>query len=122
MAKRGSSCRGWLRLLLCLPGPLFLLLAVVNTSHGTNILLADKHKAAGIECTRCHRGKRGTPVSANACKSCHANVGDSETTVKGKPNPHNAHMYFPDCTSCHHIHKPSENKCGSCHESGHEIP
>lgn len=118
--------RKWLGL-LCSVGALILLFALPDVAWsqkapGKGVFLSERHKAAGIECARCHKENPPTPVPATVCNSCHANIGESETTVQGKPNPHNAHMIFPECGKCHHIHKPSENQCAKCHNFGYKTP
>jgi hypothetical protein len=76
-------------------------------------LLADKHKAAGIECASCHKE---TPPAAEApkdvCLTCHENYKDQAASYI---DPHNAHTEFTRCSDCHHVHKKSENQCLQCH-------
>ena len=88
----------------------------------TRPLLADTHKAAGLDCLQCHKEKPGTPVETATCKSCHTDIEKGEKAKSGLPNPHDAHMPFPDCAQCHHIHKTSENQCDNCHSFGFKIP
>ncbi len=85
--------------------------------------LADLHKAAGMECDGCHREKPPKEAVATAtCAGCHKEITKSAETKGGQPNPHRAHMSYPDCKSCHHAHKPSENQCDNCHNFGYETP
>lgn len=83
--------------------------------------LAEKHKTAGIECAQCHKDKPSEPVPIAACAGCHVDLAKSPVTKENKPNPHNAHIPFPDCSSCHHAHKASENQCDTCHNFGYKI-
>jgi hypothetical protein len=85
-------------------------------------LLGDKHKAAGVECLQCHQEKPGTLVATTICKGCHSEVEKAPKAKSGLPNPHDAHMPFPDCADCHHMHKASENQCDSCHSFGFKTP
>jgi hypothetical protein len=85
--------------------------------------LANRHKAAGVECDGCHKEnppKKEVPTAV--CSSCHTDITKAAETKEGQPNPHRAHMSYPDCKSCHHAHKPSENQCGNCHNFGYETP
>lgn len=85
-------------------------------------LLADTHKALGLDCLQCHIDKPGSPVQTATCTGCHNDIEKPEKARSGLPNPHNAHMEFPDCSQCHHAHKSSENQCGTCHKSEYKIP
>jgi fumarate reductase flavoprotein subunit len=87
-------------------------------------LLVERHKAAGIECSSCHKE---TPpkeaVTTAVCTGCH---GDYDTlarrTEKVEPNPHESHEGKIDCGACHHSHKASENYCARCHAFGFKVP
>jgi len=122
MTTKGSlSNTGRWKKILCSIGTLLFLLMVSNAAWSqktpdTDVLLGERHKAAGIGCVQCHKEKPSAPVSTGVCSGCHPNVAKSETIRETLPNPHNAHMPFPDCTSCHHAHKSSENQCRSCHK------
>ncbi len=85
-------------------------------------LLADTHKALGVDCLQCHIDKPGTPVETATCIQCHDDIEKPEKARSGLPNPHNAHMSFEDCSQCHHAHKSSENQCNTCHKSEYKIP
>ncbi|HNY66819.1 MAG TPA: cytochrome c3 family protein [Deltaproteobacteria bacterium] len=89
--------------------------AWTQSTPDAGALLGDRHKAAGIECARCHKDKPSAPVPASICTGCHADMAKSEKIRDNLPNPHNSHMPYPECSSCHHAHKPSENQCASCH-------
>lgn len=108
--------------LLCGAALLLASTAALADQPAKKPLLADTHKAAGIDCLQCHKEKPGTPVETATCKSCHPDVEKGEKTKGGLPNPHDAHMPFPDCAQCHHIHKASENQCDACHSFGFKIP
>jgi hypothetical protein len=82
----------------------------------------DKHEKAGLTCQSCH--KELTPpaiVPGAQCMTCH---GDLKKLIskssKAIPNPHaSPHITpgeQPKCEECHHIHKPSEVSCYSCHQ------
>ena len=106
--------------ILCMTGIMFFLLvaspaAWSQKAPDTGVLLGKRHEAAGIACAKCHQEKPSAPVPAAVCSGCHPNIAKSETIRDKLPNPHNAHMSYEDCASCHHVHKPSENQCGSCH-------
>ena len=77
------------------------------------LLLADKHKIAGVGCSGCHG--ESDPVSGAPkaqCLACHENYKEVAASYL---DPHNAHYTSPDCGVCHHIHKPSEKICQGCH-------
>lgn len=77
-------------------------------------LLAATHKSAGISCSDCHaESPPANAVSETTCLTCHEDY--RELTAGNYEDPHNAHIAFPDCGSCHHIHQPSENQCLTCH-------
>lgn len=84
-------------------------------------LLIAKHRAAGLNCAQCHEEKppARTP-SIRVCTGCH---GDQQAlarkTENASPNPHAPPHAAPGetqaCTECHHVHRPSEVTCTSCH-------
>jgi hypothetical protein len=76
--------------------------------------LAGTHKSAGISCGDCHaESPPAAAVPEVTCLTCH---GDYQDLTAGMyEDPHNAHYAFPDCGSCHHVHRPSENQCLTCH-------
>jgi hypothetical protein len=82
--------------------------------------LADKHKAAGVSCSDCHKE---TPPASEApssiCLNCHADYKDKASSAI---DPHNAHMSYTNCGDCHHAHKASENQCQSCHSFNLQTP
>ncbi len=106
--------------ILCAIGALFFLFTISSAAWSQKpadkgALLADRHKAAKIECAQCHKDKPGAPVVAAVCSGCHPNVAKEEKIRAKLPNPHKAHMEYPDCSDCHHVHKASENQCAGCH-------
>ncbi|MEN6423169.1 MAG: cytochrome c3 family protein [Smithella sp.] len=106
--------------ILCWMGILLFILAVSSAGWSqktpeTGALLGDRHKAAGVGCVQCHKDKPSAPVNTAVCSGCHPNVAKGETIREKLPNPHNAHMEYPACAECHHVHKPSDNQCAGCH-------
>jgi uncharacterized membrane protein len=76
--------------------------------------LAGMHKLAGISCSDCHaESPPASAVPEAVCLTCHEDY--RELTAGLYEDPHNAHMAFPDCGNCHHVHQPSENQCLACH-------
>jgi hypothetical protein len=86
--------------------------------------LADKHGKSGIECNDCHKEKPPkSAVSTAVCIPCHREIYKKSAEEKtGDPNPHRSHQGEIPCESCHHGHKASENKCGSCHDFDFKVP
>ena len=87
-------------------------------------LLLDKHTKADLECKSCH-GAAEPPkaVGMDVCISCHGAYQKlAEKTKKVAPNPHDSHLGEVECSTCHHIHKPSEDGCRACHEWGYKTP
>jgi hypothetical protein len=84
------------------------------------VLLADTHKKAGIECAGCHKE---TPPATEApkavCLTCHEGYKDVAASYI---DPHNAHTEFTNCSDCHHSHKKSENQCLQCHDFNIKTP
>ena len=84
------------------------------------VLLADKHKKAGNECSNCHKE---TPPAVEApkavCLTCHEGYKDVAASYI---DPHNAHTEYTNCSDCHHVHKKSENQCLQCHDFNLEAP
>ena len=88
--------------------------AAVEAAIEEDGLLAGTHKAAGISCSDCHaESPPANAVPEAACLTCHEDYKD--LTADMYEDPHNAHIAFPDCGSCHHIHQESENQCLACH-------
>jgi fumarate reductase flavoprotein subunit len=109
---------GFLVLLLGLAGPV-----LSQKVPETGTFLADRHKTAGIECGGCHKeNPPAQAVPAAVCLGCHTDITKAGETGGGQPNPHRAHMSYPECGSCHHSHKLSEDQCGNCHNFGYETP
>ncbi|HEY3278469.1 MAG TPA: cytochrome c3 family protein [Syntrophorhabdaceae bacterium] len=126
MAVRSSSRKRIWTGVFCSIGALFFLLAVSNGAWsqkaGKDPLLGEKHTSAGIKCAQCHKEKPSSPVTTGTCTGCHADVAKPSAVQSKKRNPHDAHMPFPDCASCHHAHKTSENQCDVCHDFGVRTP
>jgi hypothetical protein len=128
MAIRNSSLQKyrWTRI-LCSIGFLLLLLSASNSvwsqkTPAANALLAERHKAAGTECKQCHQEKPSSPVPTAVCTGCHGDLTKPSAKAAKKRNPHDAHIPFPDCSDCHHVHKPSVSQCDTCHDFGQKIP
>jgi hypothetical protein len=87
-------------------------------------LLGGRHKGKGVQCTDCHKGKPPKEnIPTTTCLDCHKDVLKfSGKAGESKINPHDNHMQMTDCQMCHHTHKPSEDKCRSCHDFGFRIP
>lgn len=85
--------------------------------------LSDFHVAKGLSCATCHtETPPSKPVPTSQCQSCHGNYDKLvELTEKLEINPHESHLGEPDCSSCHHAHKPSEVACSGCHDFKIEI-
>jgi hypothetical protein len=88
--------------------------------------LGDRHKAAKISCTQCHKeNSPKEPVPTAVCMGCHKDyVKPSAGVATGKPNPHTSHpgQGFTQCNVCHHAHKSSEDGCKPCHDFGFQAP
>ena len=101
------------------------IMAMVILSAGMNLyaaetgrpLLADKHKAAGIECVSCHGNDVTDMVSNRSCLVCHSSFEKlAERTSDMHINPHRSiHFMDYECAACHHGHKPLNNFCQNCH-------
>lgn len=95
---------------------------------GQPLFLIDKHKKAGVACKDCHKessSQKQVPMAV--CYQCHGEqIKLAERTQKVIPNPHNSHidalMGDLKCELCHHVHKPSEDYCGKCHDYGFMVP
>ena len=88
--------------------------------HETPSLLADTHKAAGVECNDCHREKPpANDVPDSVCLGCHENY---KEVAASYIDPHNAHIEYSSCSDCHHSHRASENQCLSCHSFNIRTP
>lgn len=120
----GAWCIG--KGILCTIGVLFLLLTVSSAAWpqkpaDKGALLADRHKEMKIECAQCHQGNPSAPVATPVCAGCHPNVAKGEKIRENLANPHNAHMSYPECADCHHVHKASENQCAGCHNFDYKM-
>ena len=88
-------------------------------------LLVDRHKNAGVNCDGCHKeNPPSKPAPTSVCTDCHGDYAKiAEKTQNVKPqNPHESHLGDVECEKCHHLHKPSVNYCGSCHNFGFKVP
>ncbi|WP_456635231.1 cytochrome c3 family protein [Bradyrhizobium sp. USDA 10063] len=93
----------------------------ISSLDADNRLLFDAHHSAGLSCAQCHdeRPPKVSP-SVDKCLSCH---GDQQSlarkTEQTFPNPHASPHAAPGevqvCADCHHVHRPSEVTCSSCH-------
>lgn len=91
----------------------------VEESAGV-VLLADTHKAAGVECSDCHmETPPANDVPTSNCMTCHEDYRDVALSAI---DPHNAHVEFTNCGDCHHSHQESENQCNSCHSFSLKAP
>ena len=104
--------------LLFIRVPSFGLLNLSSIYAAQKLLLADRHKGAGITCEGCHQEdppqKR---VPMGMCTGCHGDaLKIAERTNKSDVNPHDSHVGVVECDSCHHSHKPFENFCSKCHD------
>jgi len=97
------------------------LLISAQRLHGEDHLLIAVHRSAGVNCAQCHQEKPPSRApSSDTCIGCH---GDQQAVAKktesASPNPHAAPHPPPSggdaCTDCHHVHRPSEVTCTSCH-------
>lgn len=92
----------------------------VKETSVAEVLLADTHKAAGVECKDCH--KETPPASetpTDVCLICHE---DYKERAASSVDPHNAHTEFSNCGDCHHSHRTSENQCLACHSFNLKAP
>ena len=82
----------------------------------------EKHEKAGLTCQSCHKESPPQAVVPGAqCMICHGDLKKLiEKSSKAIPNPHaSPHIApgeQPKCEECHHIHKPAEVSCSSCHQ------
>lgn len=84
------------------------------------LLLSEKHKAAGVECSSCHgKSDPASGAAKDQCLKCHGNYKEVASSYL---DPHNAHYSSPDCGVCHHVHKPSEKICQGCHTFNLQAP
>jgi Cytochrome c3 len=97
------------------------LLVLTQQLSGQDRLLIAAHRTTGVTCAQCHQEKPpARSPSSNVCLTCH---GDQQALAKktegASPNPHAAPHATPGetqvCTECHHVHRPSEVTCTSCH-------
>jgi fumarate reductase flavoprotein subunit len=87
----------------------------VEEASDEDMLLADKHEAAGISCSDCHEeDPPANKVSQPTCLTCHE---DYQELAASYLDPHNAHQSYSDCGDCHHIHRTSEQICQGCHHT-----
>ncbi len=103
--------------------------AVLAADAGTqapaaaNTFLADKHKAAGLDCNACHIESQSKPPDTKVCLQCHGPYDKlAARTEKVEPNPHASHQGELECESCHHGHKASVDFCAKCHTFDFKVP
>jgi Cytochrome c3 len=107
------------------PSAAFVFLAglLISTQrlHGADNLLVAIHHSAGIDCAQCHQEKPPSHApSSDTCIGCHGDLqAVAKKTENASPNPHAPPHAPPNgnmaCTECHHVHRPSEVTCSSCH-------
>jgi Zn finger protein HypA/HybF involved in hydrogenase expression len=88
-------------------------------------LLVEKHQSARLGCDACHKeNPPKTPAPTPICTACHGNYEKlAQLTQKVMPhNPHESHEGEMDCAECHHVHKPSVDYCGKCHQFDFKVP
>jgi hypothetical protein len=82
----------------------------------------ERHQKAGLTCQSCHKESPPTAVVPGAqCMTCHGDLSkllakSSRAVPNPHASPHIAPGEQPKCEECHHIHKPSEVSCYSCHQ------
>ncbi|MFB3819274.1 MAG: cytochrome c3 family protein [Candidatus Methylomirabilales bacterium] len=83
-----------------------------------------RHEKAGIACAGCHVEKPpAAKVTTAQCLACHRDYPAlAQRTADVVPNPHaptphSTPTEMPECDSCHHIHKPSQDSCAGCHDT-----
>jgi hypothetical protein len=89
-----------------------------SASYGQT--LHDVHSKAGIQCAACHQRMPPEPKPPDtACVACHGTMLTPAGRVPRSPDPHaSPHLAsgeVPACSECHHVHKPSEVTCVTCH-------
>ena len=94
---------------------------VVETAQPLGI---QRHEKAGLACGACHgENPPQNTVPTARCVQCHGEyTALARKTEKVVPNPHAPTPHsgptdMPECDSCHHIHKPSQDSCLQCHET-----
>lgn len=92
-----------------------------GAGHG---FLIDKHVSAGVACNKCHVESLAKEPEMATCLTCHGGTYDklAAMTASQKPNPHDSHQGPVPCSSCHHVHKVSENFCSNCHNFEMTVP
>lgn len=86
---------------------------------------AERHTARGVTCQSCHgtSGDFARPVRQEACLACHKSYeAVAARTAKVKPNPHDNHFGFRDCSTCHRGHQQSTVTCNQCHKFALKTP
>ncbi len=91
-----------------------------NVSLIGKIPLSHFHQLAGVSCEDCHRDLvPPKPLKTSDCLQCHESYAKlASLTNEGRANPHHSPHYedLLECDVCHHVHRKSENFCGTCHE------
>jgi hypothetical protein len=101
----GKHCLSFAIIIACAVSLTLSLVLVQRTTAATMSMVADKHKAMGLECGACHKeSPPKDPVPASACTGCHGDAAAmAEKTAKKSPNPHAAAEL--NCVMCHKGHK-----------------
>ena len=104
---------------------LFCSLLAAGAACAQDKTTAERHLARGAQCTSCHgtSGDYTRAVRKEACLTCHGSYeGVAARTAKVKPNPHDNHYGFSDCSTCHHGHTASTLTCSGCHKFNLKTP
>lgn len=91
----------------------------VMGSNAFGQALHDVHRNAGVGCVACHQETPPALAPPDAtCVACHGTMLDTGPHALS-PDPHRSpHLgpgETPACSDCHHIHRPSEVTCVTCH-------
>lgn len=84
--------------------------------------LIDRHRDKGLTCGSCHAEQPPRLKPADSvCARCHGDQARlAILTSKASPNPHASPHLSPGetlaCGDCHHVHRPSEVSCTTCHQ------
>ena len=102
---KGKRCFSFAVTTACVVSLILSLVFVQRTTAAAMSMVADKHKAMGLECGACH--KESPPkdaVAASTCMGCHGDAAAmAKKTAKKSPNPHAAKEL--NCVMCHKAHK-----------------
>jgi len=83
-----------------------------------------RHEKAGLACGGCHNeNPPRVKAPTGRCVQCHGEYPAlASKTARVIPNPHAPTPHstpadMPECDTCHHIHKPSQDSCAQCHDT-----